>query len=93
MAVVSRTQSVNTTDTTVTVPTKNLGFIRATNLDASNGVWIRVDGTGSAASVAEADENIFLGPGKTRILPYQTQYHMIAITAAVKVLLDSTGTD
>lgn len=92
MAVLAQTVTLATASTAFTPPTHGERFlVRMENLDGANACWVNI---GGGVAAAEADDCVRIAPGQSYYARYRASYAGIAITAAVKLLLEaSVGRD
>lgn len=89
MAALAQTITIGLASTTFTPPTHGERFlVRMENLDDTNDCWVNI---GGGAAAAEADDCVIISPGQSYYARYRASYAGIAITAAVKLLLEASN--
>lgn len=84
----AKTLTVTTAGAFYTPPPNNQGKVRIQNLDGTNAVWLAL-GRDHTAAGAEADDTVRIGPGEQYITDWLARHHLLAISANVKVLVES----
>lgn len=70
-------------------PTDSDLYVRLENLDGANSVWVKINGTGAAA--VNGDNCLRITPGQSIYVRRMSTYPMIAVTAPVSVLMESSN--
>lgn len=89
MAQFAHVVTVNTTTASFAPPSDSDSYVRIENLDASNDVWVKGNGAGSAT--VEGDNCVRIRPNQSIYFRRMSTYPMISVGAAVKVLMESSN--